>query len=403
MHREYHPEDAHQLHAHSHGAEDRGRSAHDHSLGHASIYVLTSVVGILIGADLLFSWMGRAELTRPWGVSLSLIAAILGGSRIVYIAFEALLAGRIGADFVLAQACIAAIVLGRPFVAAEVVFIALLGEVLEAITFERAQAAIRDLLARAPSTARVRREGAEVELPAEQVVEGDVLLVRPGERIAADGRVASGKSTIDQSSLTGESMPVPRGLGDPVFSGTMNQLGALEVDVEKTGPATALGQVVKLVGEFQKRKAPIERLADRLSRYFLPIVEGAAGLTLLAGWLLHWPDLWSRAVAILVVACPCALVLATPAAVLAASARLARKGAIAKGGIAIERLAQCNVFAFDKTGTLTIGKPTITNISTFSDLSDDQVLALAATAEQAIDHPLRAMRCEPGSRKRIGD
>src|SRR5438093_2502213 len=172
MHREYQPADIH--HLRTIGTPDE----------HRSLYVLTAVLGLLIGGDVLLGVLGWRA---PWGISLALVAAILGGARIVYGALEALVAGRVGADLALAQACLAALVLGEPFVAAEVVFIALVGEVLEAVTFARARRAIHRLLDQTPRTARVRRDGQEIEIPADRVVVGDLVLVRPGERVAADG------------------------------------------------------------------------------------------------------------------------------------------------------------------------------------------------------------------------
>ena len=205
-----------------------------------------------------------------------------------------------------------------------------------------------------------------------------------------DGRVESGRSTVDQSALPGESIPVDKGPADPVFTGTLNQFGAIEVRAEKVGSETVLGQVVRMVAQARLKKSDVERVADRLARYFLPAVEIAAVMTLLAGYLLRWPDVWSRTVAVLVVACPCALVLATPAAMLASMAWLARHGVLIKGGYALERLAACDTFALDKTGTLTEGRPAFASLVALPGYDENQVLLLAASAEQASHHPLAA-------------
>jgi len=385
MHREYHPADMHHLRAHA--FEDGGIGAHHHE-DHRSLYVLTILLGLLLGGEILFSSLGWETWRAPGGISLAWIAAILGGLRIVYGALEALAQKRIGADIALAQACIAALVIGQPFVAAEVVFIALVGEVLEAITFDRTQRAIHRLLDQTPRTARVRRDGVETEIPAHQVVVGDLVIVRPGERVPVDGPVVVGRSSVDQAALTGESLPIDKGVGDPVFTGTINQFGVLELRAEKVGHETTLGQVLHLVAEAQHRKAPIQKTADRLAGYFLPVVEGVAALTLVAGFLLRWPDVWLRTVAVLVVACPCALVLATPAAILASMAWLARHGILIKGGAALERLAACDTFAFDKTGTLTHGRPEITSVTPFAGWTEPELLTLAAVAESSNQHPL---------------
>ncbi len=328
MHREYHPADMHHLRAH---AFDEGGAAAHHHDDHRALYALTALMGLLIGGDLLFGALGWEAWRAPMGVSLVMVAAVLGGARIVYGALEALVHGSVGADVALAQACLAALVIGQPFVAAEVVFIALVGEVLEAVTFERTQRAIHRLLDQTPRTARVRRDGQEREIPAHQVVVGDTVIVRPGEKVPIDGPVVAGRSAVDQAALTGETLPVDKGPGDPVFTGTVNQFGVLEVRAEKVGHETTLGQVLRLVAEAQHRKAPLQRAADRLARYFLPVVETVAGLTLLAGYALGWPDVWMRTVAVLVVACPVRLILATPAAILASMAWLARHGVLIKG------------------------------------------------------------------------
>ena len=384
MHREYHPADMHVLHSHAFEEGD----GHRHHDDHRALYCLTIVMGLLIGADVVFGGLGWERLRAPGGVSLALIAVVLGGVRIVYGAIEALAHGRIGADIALAQACLAALVIGQPFVAAEVVFIALVGEVLEAVTFERTQRAIHRLLDQTPRIARVRRAGVEHEIPAAQVEVGDLVIVRPGERIAVDGAIVAGRSSVDQAALTGESVPVDKGVGEAVYTGSLNQFGVLEIRAEKIGHETTFGQVLRLVAEAQRKKAPLQRTADRLARYFLPVVEIVAGLTLGAGYLFGWPDVWLRTVAVLVVACPCALILATPAAILASMAWLARHGVLIKGGAAIERLAECDTFAFDKTGTLTRGRPELSGVVPLGGSSETEVLRLAAAAEAGGRHPL---------------
>jgi Cu+-exporting ATPase len=381
MHREYRPQDSDPL-----AVSGTGAGSDD---GLRPLLGFALVLSILIGADLLGDWLGLPSW-RPLGLSLSLTAAILGAVFMVYRALEALVHRRLGADFALAQACVAALVLGQPFVAAEVVIIALVGEALEALTFARTRRALGRLVEQTPHTARVRRERELIELPVREVTAGDLVIVRPGERIPVDGPVETGRSTVDESALTGESIPVDKGPADPVYTGTLNQFGMIEVRAAKVGNETALGQVVRLVAQARLRKSEVERTADRLARYFLPAVEIAAGLTLLAGYLLGWPDVWSRTVAVLVVACPCALVLATPAAMLASMAWLARHGVLIKGGYALERLAACDTFALDKTGTLTEGRPAFASVSVLPGHDEIEVLRLAASAEQASLHPLAA-------------
>jgi Cu+-exporting ATPase len=403
MHREYHPDDMHHLRAHAFG-EDHHHHEHDHDGhhhhdDHRPLFAFTVLLGLLIGADVLFAWLGLPAYRRPGGVSLIWVAALLGAGRIVYGAIAALAEGRLGADFALAQACVAALLLREPFVAAEVVFIALVGEALEAITADRAMKAIGRLFEATPRTARVRRDGEEREIPIGEVRVGDTLLVAPGDRIAADGTVLLGRTAVDEALLTGEPHPIDKGPGEPVHAGTINQFGAIEVRADRVGGATTLGQVMRYVADAQRKKSHLQRAADRYARWFLPVVQVAAGLTLLAGYLLGWPDVWHRTVAILVVACPCALVLATPAAIMASLAWLARHGVVAKGGAAIERLAECDTIAFDKTGTLTRGHPELASVVPLSDWSEADLLRLAATAESASRHPIAAsIRDAAGSR-----
>jgi len=386
MHREYRPEDLHDLEGGARVAS-AGRGLDDHE---RALWAFTVVLGLLIGGDLILALLGSSRGRLPFGLSLALVAAVLGTTYIVYGALRALLQRKIGADLALAQASLAALVLGQPFVAAEVVFIALLGEVLEAWTFSRTRRALGRLVEQTPRTARVRKGGQEVEIPAHLVAVGDRVLIGPGERVPVDGSVVTGRSTVDQSALTGESLPIDKGPGDSVFTGTLNQFGVIEVETEKVGELTTFGQVLKLVSQARRRKARLEKVADRLARYFLPVVEVVALATLLLGYLADWPDVWSRTVAVLVVACPCGLVLATPAAMLASMAWLARHGVLIKGGSAIESLAKCDTFAFDKTGTLTKGAPQFTSLIATGSRSADEVLRLAASAEAASRHPLAA-------------
>jgi len=397
MHREYRPEDLHHLGGDAVTAAVGG-DVRDHE---RALFAFTALLGALIGGDALLGLVGWDSGRLPLGLSLTLAAALLGAVYIVYGALRALLHRRIGADIALAQACLAALVLGQPFVAAEVVFIALLGEVLEAWTFAHTRRALGRLVEQTPRTARVRRDGKEIEIPAHQVTVGDRLIVGPGERIAVDGTVVTGRSTVDQSALTGESLPIDKGPGDAVFTGTVNQFGSIEIHAEKVGEDTTFGQVLRLVSQSRRRKARLEKVADRLARYFLPVVELAAGATLLIGYLAGWPDVWSRTVAVLVVACPCGLVLATPAAMLASMAWLARHGVLIKGGSALESLASCDIFAFDKTGTLTKGIPQFNTLVVAGGLSADDVLRLAASAEGANRHPLATAVIEEARRRSL--
>ncbi len=237
-----------------------------------SLYGLTAVLGLLLAGHLLLAALGKTGPARPFGfLDLALLAALLGGARIVYGALVGLLEGNIGADLALAIAVLASLMLKEYWVGAEVVFIAMLGESLEAVTFSRTHREIRRILELRPRTARVLRGDAEHVVPVEEVAVGDRVLVRPGERIPVDGTVLKGESAVDQSTLTGESLPADKTSGSSVFTGTLNQFGALEVQADKVGEDTTLAQVIHLVAQAQQHKAPIERTADRMARLFLPV------------------------------------------------------------------------------------------------------------------------------------
>jgi Cu+-exporting ATPase len=359
----------------------------------APVYALTTIVGLLLLVDVLAGITGDPRLVAwrtLFGFRLALLAAVVGGARILYHTLEGLLAGRIGADLALTIACLAAILLGEHSVAALVVLIALCGESIEGYTVDRASSAIKRIFQLCPRQAHVLRDGRETDVLVESLGAGDEVVVRPGERLPVDGRVVSGTTAVDQSALTGESLPIDKAQGDRVFAGTLNQFGAIVVAVEKVGADTTFGQVIQLVGAAAARKAPLERTADRLARYFLPVVLALAAATL-AGWRIKsgtWSAGWLPALGVLVVACPCPLVLATPCAVMAAMAWLARSGVVIKGSIALERLATIEKIAFDKTGTLTEGRLQIGDVRPAGSLDETELLRLAAAAEKPSEHLL---------------
>ncbi|NQV28750.1 MAG: cation-translocating P-type ATPase family protein [Rhodopirellula sp.] len=380
-------------------AADAGRGFHYRS---APIYLLTFVVGVLFAIDLGIGFLNEtgvsnwSEYQSLGGFRLALLAAVLGGARILYQTLENLFDGKVGADLALTIACLAAIVLGEHSTAALVVFIALCGESIEGFTVDRAQRAIRAVFNLCPPTARVMNDGLEVEVAAVDVAIGQVVLVRPGERLPVDGVVRSGNSAVDESALTGESLPVEKTIGDEAFAGTLNQFGALEVEATRAATDSTISKVVKLVAEATERKAPLERTADRYARMFLPVVLGVAVCTLI-GWRLstgEWRPGFLPALSVLVVACPCPLILATPSAVMAAMAWLARSGVVVKGSIVLEQLAQVDTFAFDKTGTLTKGElQTGTIVSYLDDVDETELLRTAAIAERRSEHPIARLVC----------
>ena len=361
------------------------------------LFLLTALVAVLVAADVLLRWLGRTTWA-PFGWNLVFLAALIGGARFIYHSVTELLEGRLGADLALALALVAALLLGESWVAAEVVLIALIGESLEAITFRRSQRELRQLLALQPSVAHVRR-GEEIrDLALTEVVPGDVVILRPGERIPVDGRIISGRGAVDESSLTGEPIPAEKTPTSEVFAGTLNQLGSLDVEVTRVGQNAVLGQVLRIVADARRNKASVERLVDRFAKYFLPAVLLLAGLTFVGtNWQRLQAELtsdptstvawrWMPALSVLVVACPCALILATPAAMMASLAWLARRGVVVTGGAALERLAVVTHLAFDKTGTLTQGQPRLTECLPLADHDVSEVIRLAAAAEQRSEH-----------------
>jgi Cu+-exporting ATPase len=377
------------------------------------LYLLTALLGLLIGLDLwprLVSWFGWTGVpTWPqeiYGYRIALIAAVLGGARILYTSLDGLFEGKVGADVALAIACIAAILLNEPLVAAEVVFIGMVGECLESFTFERTRRAVRKIVEVFPRRCWLLRDGQEVRVFTHELQVGDRVVVKPGGRVPADGVVMDGRSAVDTSALTGESLPVDRAPGDEVLAGSVNQFGALTIDVRRVAEHTVAGRVIELTARALRDKPALERTADRLARYFLPAVLGLAVLTLLVGLVYHGTTFLRPAgaerlgmgqalrlsvypaLSVLVVACPCALILATPAAVIAALGRLAGTGVLIKGGSSLERLAGVSTFAFDKTGTLTEGRLELGDVIGLGGVSADELLRSAASAEQRSEHLL---------------
>ena len=277
--------------------------------------------------------------------------------------------------------------------AAAVVSFVLLGKTLETRARKRLADAVRGLVALQPELAHVVRGDVEEDVPTASLAKGDRLLVRPGERIPLDGEVVSGASAVDESMLSGESLPVDKAPGDPVFGGTLNQSGALVVTVTATARAGALGRIVTAVEQAQGSKAPIARLADTVSGIFAPVVVAVALLTL-GVWVAIDPSeggiavAIERFVAVLVIACPCALGLATPAAVAVATGRGAELGVLVKGGAALEAASRVDHVLLDKTGTLTEGKPSLTDVVDLTGLGQDALLALVASAERRSEHPV---------------
>jgi Cu+-exporting ATPase len=287
-----------------------------------------------------------------------------------------------------------------------IVALVLVGRYLEARARAHTSDAIRGLLALGAKSARVRRPGgAEEDVPIDQLQVGDVIIVRPGETIATDGLVVAGDSAVDESMLTGESIPVEKGAGDDVAGGTMNTSGTLRFRATRVGADTALAQIVRLVEEAQGSKAPIQRLVDRVASVFVPIVFLVAFAAAVAWWLLGPEPRFAHAVtafiAVLIIACPCALGLATPTAIMVGTGRGATRGILIKSAQALETAQKIDVVAFDKTGTLTVGRPEVVDWITCADIGEDEALRLIASAELRSEHPLAAAVVEHARKKGI--
>ncbi|HEU5422292.1 MAG TPA: heavy metal translocating P-type ATPase [Nitrolancea sp.] len=271
-----------------------------------------------------------------------------------------------------------------------IVALILLGRWLEARAKRQTGAAIKALMGLQARTARVIRDGVEQDIPVERVQAGDLVRVRPGEKVPVDGEIVEGRSTLDESMLTGESLPVEKAPGDTVIGATINRSGSFVMRATRVGRDTTLAQIVRLVEEAQGSKAPMQRLADTISSYFVPAILALAALTF-AGWLLVGPGLTAAltaAIAVLIIACPCALGLATPTAIMVGTGKAAEYGILVRGGEALEMTRRVDTIVLDKTGTLTRGKPAVTRIATLGDRDETDLLRLAAAAEVGSEHPL---------------
>jgi len=341
--------------------------------------IIAVINGLLLIAGFIVSLSGAPQVGR-W---LYFGSAVIGGIPLIMLASKAVFINHdVTAGFMAAVAVIAAVIIGEYSAAALVVFMFAIGDWLENLTIARANNALRDLAKLVPPTVTVRRNGAEVTIPVEQVTLADIVLVRSGERIGVDGVLRSGSGSVNQSAITGESMPVEKKNGDDVFAGTLNEVGAFEMSVTRLGQDTTLGQIVQMVRDAQSQQAPVQRLANKYAKILVPVTFSIA----IAVFLLT-RDI-TRAITVLVVVCPCALVLATPTAVVASIGNAAKRGMLVKSGAVIEQVGKVDVVAFDKTGTLTHGKPVVQDILCLNGLNGDELLTLAASAERFSEHPI---------------
>ncbi len=345
-------------------------------------------VGVLLLLNLLDIW--RTVL----GVDTAALLAVAAGYRTFYNAIAGLLEKRVTADLAICIAVLAALAVGEYLAAAEAMFIMLVGEGLEGYAATRTSRAISRFVEQMPRRARRLRDGAEVEVDASALTPGDLVVVRGGERLPADGIIDQGHSALNEASITGESLPAEKGPGEEVFCGSLNGHGLLRIRVTRAGEETTLARVIRLVEESRRRKAPVERLADRYAKYFVPALLLAAAATF------YFTRDWMRTVAVLIIGCPCALILATPTAMVAAIGGLARRGILVRGGSVLQLAAEVDAVVFDKTGTVTEGRFEIVTILS-RESSPDEILRLAAAAERGSDHVLARVIVEEAQRRGI--
>jgi Cd2+/Zn2+-exporting ATPase len=408
------------VHGHDHASEKAGADPHAHGGVFGSntevIFAVSSGVALALG----FGLERLAPGVPAWlPLCLYLVAYGFGGFFTVREAFENLRNKRFEIDTLMLVAAAGAAALGAWAEGALLLFLFSIGHALENYAMGRAKRAIEALADLAPRTAHVRRGDQVVEVPVEEVEIGDTVVVRPNERLPADGFVVVGATSINQAPVTGESMPVDKqpvpdaaaarkrpaqvASSSVVFAGTINGAGSIEIETTRKSSDTTLAKVVRMVSEAETQKSPTQRFTDRFERIFVPVVLGLAFVLLFAWVVVDEPfrDSFYRAMAVLVAASPCALAIATPSAVLSGVARAARAGVLIKGGAPLENLGSLNAIAFDKTGTLTEGRPRITDIVPVGGASETDLLMTAVAVERLSDHPLAEAIARDGS-ERLG-
>ncbi|WP_157961356.1 heavy metal translocating P-type ATPase [Microvirga flavescens] len=397
--------------SHDHGAHEHGHHGHDHNHDHGHVHHDTLPVAgtgkldapewwqsrkgkLVLGLSLLMGIAyGVAQFFPAYAIWIFGAAVVAG---VIPFAQQAIVLAFSGSPFsiqmLMSVAALGALTIGAAEEAAAVVFLFAVGELLESVAATRARAGIKALSSLVPKTALViDPSGASRSVPAEALRVGDIVLVRPGDRVPADGVVIEGSTSLDESPITGESIPRIRNKGDDVFAGSINADGAVRVRVTKVASDNTIARIIHLVEEAQASKAPTARFIERFSRVYTPAVMLVAGLVIAVPPLLagaEWSVWFYRGLALLLIACPCALVLSTPAAIASGLAAGARRGLLIKGGHALEMIGTLKTIAFDKTGTLTIGRPTVTDIIAAASQTERDVIALAAAVESGSSHPL---------------
>ncbi len=382
-------------HDHEHGDHDgRGHGHegcnHEHSESRAGTLSL-AVSGLLVGVGLLFHWLNLGPALLATGIFVA--AILLGGWMLLPGAWAAVRGLRPNISSLMVIAVVGASVIGEWAEAATVVFLFGVAEWLEGWADRRAQHAVEALLEIAPKTAFVKRAGRFSEVSVDDVQVDETVAVKSAMNIPLDGVVLAGESAVNQAPITGESVPVDKKPGDPVFAGTVNGEGSLEIRVTKAAGDTTLARIIRLVKEAQEQKAPTQRFVDGFARYYTPTVTVVALLIFLVPPLLfhgEWSQWLYRACVLLIIACPCALVISTPVSIVAGLTALARRGVLVKGGAHLEAVAKLRALAVDKTGTITEGKPQVLGIESLNGKTEPEILRIAAAIDDHSPHPLAA-------------
>lgn len=350
----------------------------------------TALAGMLLVVATLANWLGSGERTVSF---LYVAAAVAGGYHTAKSGLYGLRSLTFDMNFLMTVAVLGAFAIGEGSEGATVAFLFSFGNTLQAYTVDKTRQSIRALMELAPPEALVRRDGAEVRLPVGEIVVGDTLVVKPGERIAMDGIVVDGVSSVNQAAITGESIPVEKQAGDVIYAGTLNENGALSVRVTKAATDSTLARIMQLVEEAQAQKAPSQQFVDVFSKYYTPtVLLGALGVMLIPwlGFGLPFTEWFYKGLVLLVISCPCALVISTPVSIVAAIGNASANGVLIKGGAYLEELGSIEAIAFDKTGTLTIGQPVVTGLLPVQPVTEQELLQIAASLEKVSEHPLAA-------------
>ena len=345
-----------------------------------------SIPATLVGGIFMVASVVLPKFNINLPINLAWITIIISGTPLIYSAIRKLIfnkgISKISSALLISIAMISAIAIGDLFAAAEVAFIMAIGGILEEKTTAKAKQGLKKLISLTPTQGRKIENGNEIIIPAEQIQLNDIIRILPGEVIPVDGVIISGETSVNQSIMTGESLPVDKTMGDEIFCGTINCFGAIDIRATKVGKDSSLQKLIQLVKEAENKKSPIQRITDKWASVLVPVALLIAIITLLVT-----KDI-TRAVTILVVFCPCALVLATPTAIMAGIGQATKHGIIIKSGEALEKMGKVDTITFDKTGTLTFGKLEVSDIIPFENYSKDELLSLTASAESKSEHPL---------------